>query len=775
MTGGEQYTFRELIERYKIVVPKIQRDYVQGRKNATVEKNRKEFVEELVDAIKDDKAVSLNFVYGVIRGDDFIPIDGQQRLTTLFLLHLYALAKTEKEKKIEFLKEKFSYQTRYTTNRFIEKLAENLPAVLKSLKEENDLCDVIRKAGWYASSWDNDPNVVSCLVMLRLIHETWESKINADKPTEDWKITFMFLRLEEFGSDNHLYIRMNSRGKQLTDFENFKAELYEKVLNDYRDEQAVAIKEFKLKTDGDWYSLLWDAAVIKTEDRAKDRAKDIEEKARLIDALMKRIIHWTIVGKAAEQAKSEGIEATKSKQSKRQQTRAEDEQRKRDRQELLYRYCQPSHELIDILRCDIDQYRALAGNDSALCETFCCDLSNLLNFLWSINNQGVFRFIANDIFSIAQGKKSVTFMIDSYAPRVLLYAVTLFANKTSDQQNRIDHFKSFYRVILNLVSTTEIDSPPDFQKAVAAISNWNGDTVKWLNETDFKGAFREAQVKEERVKSGLISNADWKNKILAAENTDFDQDYMPRDYFKGQIGFLLHMAGVGEDRTDNSQQGRLDDFAYYSKAVRCIFENDNYWSDWKNDEIKNKPGTIEEIKSASGCSFDNLFHRAMLTKGLYWSDVAKGNGIKTFFVYNEKHNNYDWRGAFRQSLPDDRTCNDGWGEAVECLHKLLDDYSPLDRNDRDYKFDFAGFKMWIAKRLTKVPVDPQTSEEMSEETARLRSLLIENPDCFKYIRNNYYIYRDDATPEYLLMSLKRKRDGSFINITDELTKQGETS
>ena len=235
------------------------------------------------------------------------------------------------------------------------------------------------------------------------------------------------------------------------------------------------------------------------------------------------------------------------------------------------------------------------------------------------------------------------------------------------------------------------------------------------------------------------------------------------------------MAGVGEDRTDNSQQGRLDDFAYYSKAVRCIFENDNYWSDWKNDEIKNKPGTIEEIKSASGCSFDNLFHRVMLTKGLYWSDVAKGNGIKTFFVYNEKHNNYDWRGAFRQSLPDDRTCNDGWGEAVECLHKLLDDYSPLDRNDRDYKFDFAGFKMWIAKRLTKVPVDPQTSEEMSEETARLRSLLIENPDCFKYIRNNYYIYRDDATPEYLLMSLKRKRDGSFINITDELTKQGETS
>lgn len=768
MTTGEQYTFCELIKRYKIVVPKIQRDYVQGRKNSTVEKNRKEFVEELVDAIKDGKPMSLNFVYGVIRGDDFIPIDGQQRLTTLFLLHLYALAKTEKEKKIEFLKEKFSYQTRYTTNRFIEKLAKNLPAVLKSLKkEENDLCDVIRKAGWYASSWDNDPNVISCLVMLRLIHETWENKINTDKPTEDWKITFMFLRLEEFGSDNRLYIRMNSRGKQLTDFENFKAELYEKVLSDYRDEQAVAIKEFKLKTDGDWYSMLWDAAVIKTED---NRAEDIEVKARLIDALMKRIIHWMIVGKAAEQAKSEGIEATKSKQSKRQQTRAEDEQRKRDRQELLYRYCQPYHERIDILRCDIDQYRALAGYDSALCETFCCDLSNLLNFLWSIQNQGVFRFIANDIFSISQGKKSVTFMIDSYAPRVLLYAVTLFANKTSDQQNRIDHFKSFYRVILNLVSTTEY-SPPDFQKAVAAISNWNGDTVKWLNETDFKGAFREAQVKEERVKCGLISNADWKNKILAAENTDFDQDYMPRDYFKGQIGFLLHMAGVGEDRTDNSQQGRLDDFAYYSKAVRCIFDYDNYWSDRESVEITNKPATVDEIEPKTDPSFDNLFHRAMLTKGLYMSDVAKRNGIKTFFVYNdESNNNYDWRGAFRESVgTEEGSCDSQWNIAVTCLKKLLDDFKSECETDA---FEFDSFRELLAEKVKNFEEEALTMKDEKEKA--LCKLLIGKPCCFRYIRNNYYIYRDDATPEYLLMRLKRKRDGSFINITDELIKQGQT-
>ena len=84
---GKQDTFWNLIKEYKIVVPKIQRDYVQGRENKTVEKNREEFVKELIDSLVWNKPMSLNFVYGTIHGDEFIPIDGQQRLTTLFLLY----------------------------------------------------------------------------------------------------------------------------------------------------------------------------------------------------------------------------------------------------------------------------------------------------------------------------------------------------------------------------------------------------------------------------------------------------------------------------------------------------------------------------------------------------------------------------------------------------------------------------------------------------------------------------------------------------------------
>ena len=79
----------------KIKIPMIQRDYAQGRPDKA--RLRKQFLEALFDAIdKDDsKPIVLDFVYGrQVEDEDtdemyFEPIDGQQRLTTLFLLHLY--------------------------------------------------------------------------------------------------------------------------------------------------------------------------------------------------------------------------------------------------------------------------------------------------------------------------------------------------------------------------------------------------------------------------------------------------------------------------------------------------------------------------------------------------------------------------------------------------------------------------------------------------------------------------------------------------------------
>ena len=74
----------------KIIIPIIQRDYAQGRENEAVNRVRSRFLNALREALVDNNPITLDFVYGEIEEDgSLIPLNGQQRLTTLFLLHWY--------------------------------------------------------------------------------------------------------------------------------------------------------------------------------------------------------------------------------------------------------------------------------------------------------------------------------------------------------------------------------------------------------------------------------------------------------------------------------------------------------------------------------------------------------------------------------------------------------------------------------------------------------------------------------------------------------------
>ena len=98
MNNDNKKTFIGLIkECNRICIPEIQRDYAQGRDNEKVNEIRKRFVHILMRVVKgQEPEQELDFVYGsnhVIASDNddpilqFEPLDGQQRLTTLFLLH----------------------------------------------------------------------------------------------------------------------------------------------------------------------------------------------------------------------------------------------------------------------------------------------------------------------------------------------------------------------------------------------------------------------------------------------------------------------------------------------------------------------------------------------------------------------------------------------------------------------------------------------------------------------------------------------------------------
>ena len=220
--------------KLKISIPIIQRDYAQGRLNDKATDIRNKFLDEIFNRLDNNENLFLDFVYGSVEDDKFIPIDGQQRLTTLFLLHLYFAKKENKE--CEYLKG-FTYETRSSSREFCEKL------VVEDLDFTKDkISPDIKDSSWFMPFWENDPTVKSMLVMLDAIHDKFKNSNFYDRLEN---IKFSFLELKEFGLTDDLYIKMNARGKPLSEFENFKAE-FEKEL-----------PQKKEKLDNDWLDLFW--------------------------------------------------------------------------------------------------------------------------------------------------------------------------------------------------------------------------------------------------------------------------------------------------------------------------------------------------------------------------------------------------------------------------------------------------------------------------------------------------------------------------------------
>lgn len=241
----------------RIEIPLIQRDYAQGRPGARVQTIRHDFLDALIEALGGGEPVDLDFVYGEIEESVLKPLDGQQRLTTLFLLHWYLAARTQRLAEMERIL-RLTYATRPTAELFCRELV----SPKHPLTDEFALpSEWIMNQSWYLYAWRHDPTVQAMLVMLDAIHdrlgqaridleEAWRRLIDGDRPA----VSFYFLPIDDMPSGDELYIKMNSRGKPLTDFENFKAR-FEKLLAGGTD--AKRFDRIIHKIDGAWTDVLW--------------------------------------------------------------------------------------------------------------------------------------------------------------------------------------------------------------------------------------------------------------------------------------------------------------------------------------------------------------------------------------------------------------------------------------------------------------------------------------------------------------------------------------
>lgn len=279
----------------QIKIPMIQRDYVQGLETNNNKLDR--FLDALYNIINSNNindTLSLDFIYGNINDDGiFEPIDGQQRLTTLALLNFYFFCKQENniyeddKQNNTYLQNTFDYIT-YTTRQSAEKFCKILSNKdfikhFKSNISNKQPSSIINEYNKYFKEYNDDTTIIAMIKALDKIHDKFKN-IETYKYKNINKITFKILPMNNFKLSDDLYIKMNGRGKQLSSFENFKAEYFKWL----KENNIKNNEEIKRKFNNEYIDIFWDFAFenIKNTEKLPDP-----------ESLFFRFINRFVVGK----------------------------------------------------------------------------------------------------------------------------------------------------------------------------------------------------------------------------------------------------------------------------------------------------------------------------------------------------------------------------------------------------------------------------------------------------------------------------------------------
>lgn len=589
-------TFYQLIKDcQRIEVPLIQRDYAQGRE---AQKDvRSEFLGAIHGALAlpagDPKLpLNLDFVYGsmdVGNAPRFLPLDGQQRLTTLFLLHWYLAWRDIRLPDFKATvwddeHSRFTYGVRPSSTEFFDALVDYVPA--GSPDDVPSVRRMLEDQPWFFLHWRSDPTIQAVLTMLDAIHGRFRKfgglyarLVDEEHPA----ITFHLLPLEHFGLSDDLYIKMNARGKPLTAFETFKAR-FEELLKPLfptgtrriADAELPVPVFFERRMDTQWTDFFWS-----------------HQSATFDTAAMNLV--WALIRVSLEPASPTfAVDTT----ALGERTLEAGFTLFHDRGWLTPRF---ADHLMDLL------------------EAWSVDGGKLTPQLPSTSHFDEAAFFRRAI-AVPSSLK--------YLELVQFAALTFYLTHHRGAVQK-DAIQEWMRVITNLAANSDIERPDEFGRSLAGLQKlvFHGDRIlQWFAESEIEAlGFSPQQVREESLKARLIlSRPGWRERINTAES---------HGYFRGQIEFLLKFSGVLDrwlndksvawsDSEDAEYQRRFSD--YFAKAS-AVFSADG-------------------LKDFGAYRWE----RALLMKG----DYLLHRGINRCFLDNGERD-ASWKRLLRGSLKSD--------------------------------------------------------------------------------------------------------------------------
>ena len=525
LNNGEAFT---TVRIDKIEIPMIQRDYAQGRmgyynKGTLRQLNTTgdNFISELFDFLTADNPkipMDLDFIYGSIEEIEgvkyFYPLDGQQRLTTLFLLYWFiggAELQIEEKSQLADILKNFYYATRTSSNAF----CENLVGALKQneidflLREEAEVVDKveikpaqnivtqIENFSWFHDSYKLDPTVQAMLNMLNRIQDLYLRNRCSGIFQNLEKLCFYVLPLNNFDLTEELYVKMNARGKQLTNFENFKADFQHWIKHN---SEALGLSDCLYagrkmpydmvllnKMDNEWSAMFWDIQK-NSENKNFDR--------RFLSFIYKYWLNAYIV------ADHPGMNNKKvAKES-----------------DFLDLNREPIYEKFDIFSRQINGADFVVNFEKTLDKLSqnYRDVADCLQPVW------------HDTFEMLTENKAASFKEQAVFGAVVLYLQQSSFNKQA--------FQNWMRIVWNIVENADIDHDYvliSVMQLISELAPHSNDIYNYLAGPTFcvDSTQSKRTMEEECLKAKLIlSNAAWLAAILEAE---------AHPYFKGSIGFLI--------------------------------------------------------------------------------------------------------------------------------------------------------------------------------------------------------------------------------------------
>lgn len=231
---GKSYTLKDLFSKdNKIIIPDLQRDYCWGTRN----KDGIELVSNFVKNIKEngfgknETELNLGLIYGYEVPMGHIQLcDGQQRITTLFLLlgminrncnnafQAQLISKTE----LDDDKEPYlQYAIRESSLYFLSDLVASF-----FLKSDILLVDDIKKQPWYFKDYDLDPSIQSMYHAMKIIeNELKDIDVKAFGEYLIQKLSFIYYDMGSRKNGEETFVIINTTGEPLSATENLKPKL----------------------------------------------------------------------------------------------------------------------------------------------------------------------------------------------------------------------------------------------------------------------------------------------------------------------------------------------------------------------------------------------------------------------------------------------------------------------------------------------------------------------------------------------------------------------